>query len=87
MVVSGAAEAILEDADGSTEVVNTFGPTDFFGELAALERRAQRTADQADTYDCDFLEKHCEITRFFLATANPLTGKCKALRSAVGIVP
>lgn len=37
IVVSGHAEAIRERADGSKTVVNTFGPTDFFGELALLD--------------------------------------------------
>jgi len=37
VVQSGRAEAVLERADGSKAVVNTFGPTDFFGELALLD--------------------------------------------------
>lgn len=37
IVVSGHAEAIRQRADGSQVVVNTFGPTDFFGELALLD--------------------------------------------------
>ncbi|HEY68082.1 MAG TPA: cyclic nucleotide-binding domain-containing protein [Thermoflexia bacterium] len=37
IVVSGKAEAIRERADGTKAVVNTFGPTDFFGELALLD--------------------------------------------------
>ncbi|MCS7057096.1 MAG: cyclic nucleotide-binding domain-containing protein [Thermoflexales bacterium] len=37
IIVSGRAEAIRERADGSKAVVNTFGPTDFFGELALLD--------------------------------------------------
>jgi CRP-like cAMP-binding protein len=37
IVVSGRAEAIRERADGTRAVVNTFGPTDFFGELALLD--------------------------------------------------
>ena len=37
IVVSGAAEAIREQADGTKTSVNTFGPTDFFGELALLD--------------------------------------------------
>ncbi|BCX02255.1 MAG: hypothetical protein KatS3mg053_0193 [Candidatus Roseilinea sp.] len=37
VIVSGRAEAIRERADGSKAVVNTFGPTDFFGELALLD--------------------------------------------------
>ena len=37
VVVSGRAEAIRQRADGAKLVVNTFGPTDFFGELALLD--------------------------------------------------
>ena len=37
IIVSGKAEAIRERADGIKAVVNTFGPTDFFGELALLD--------------------------------------------------
>lgn len=36
ILVSGKAEAIRERADGEEVSVNTFGPTDFFGELALL---------------------------------------------------
>jgi CRP/FNR family cyclic AMP-dependent transcriptional regulator len=37
ILISGAAEAVRVRADGSKTVVNTFGPTDFFGELALLD--------------------------------------------------
>ncbi|MEE9617753.1 MAG: cyclic nucleotide-binding domain-containing protein [Anaerolineae bacterium] len=37
IVTSGQAEAIRERADGTKVVVNTFGPTDFFGEIALLD--------------------------------------------------
>jgi CRP-like cAMP-binding protein len=37
IIASGKAEAIRERADGTKVVVNTFGPTDFFGELALLD--------------------------------------------------
>jgi len=37
IIISGGAEAIRERADGTKAVVNTFGPTDFFGELALLD--------------------------------------------------
>ena len=37
IIVSGKAEAIRERADGAKVVVNTFGPTDFFGELTLLD--------------------------------------------------
>jgi len=36
VVVSGQAEAIHTRGDGTKVVVNTFGSTDFFGELAVL---------------------------------------------------
>jgi len=58
VVVSGAAEAILEHSDGSTEVVNTFGPTEFFGELALLDS-GPRTASvvATDTTECLILPR------------------------------
>ena len=48
VVVSGQAEAIRERADGTRVVVNTFGPTDFFGELALLDE-GPRTASVVTT--------------------------------------
>ena len=36
IIESGKAEAIRERADGTNVVLNTFGPTDFFGEIALL---------------------------------------------------
>ncbi|MBU1662231.1 MAG: cyclic nucleotide-binding domain-containing protein [Chloroflexi bacterium] len=36
-IVSGAAEAIVESMDGEKTDVNTFGATDFFGEIALLD--------------------------------------------------
>ena len=36
IVVSGKAEAVRTRLDGTSVVVNTFGPTDYFGELAVL---------------------------------------------------
>jgi CRP/FNR family transcriptional regulator len=50
VIVSGAAEAVRERADGSTAVVNTFGSTDFFGELALLHE-GTRTASVICTAD------------------------------------
>lgn len=44
IIISGKAEAIRERGDGETAVVNTFGPTDFFGELALLDEEGVRTA-------------------------------------------
>lgn len=37
ILLSGAADAVRVRRDGSKAVVNTFGPTDFFGELALLD--------------------------------------------------
>jgi CRP/FNR family cyclic AMP-dependent transcriptional regulator len=37
VLVSGKAEVIRERSDGTRAVVNNFGPTDFFGELALLD--------------------------------------------------
>ena len=37
IVISGRAEAVLETSDNVEAVVNTFGPTDFFGEIALLD--------------------------------------------------
>jgi CRP-like cAMP-binding protein len=36
IIVSGRADAVHVRTDGSKAIVNTFGPTDFFGELALL---------------------------------------------------
>ena len=37
VLVSGKAEVVRTGADGSSAVLNVFGPTDFFGELALLD--------------------------------------------------
>ena len=37
IIISGKAEALRQRSDGTHVVVNTFGPTDFFGELALLD--------------------------------------------------
>ena len=44
VIVSGKAEAIRERVDGEAAVVNTFGPKDYFGELALLDEEGIRTA-------------------------------------------
>jgi CRP-like cAMP-binding protein len=37
ILISGRAEAVLETSDNVEAVVNTFGPMDFFGEIALLD--------------------------------------------------
>src|SRR5512133_1629614 len=44
VVTGGKAEATRERADGEKVLVNVFGPTDFFGELALLDEDGVRTA-------------------------------------------
>lgn len=44
VLTSGKAEATREKSDGEKLVVNTFGPTDYFGELALLDEDGIRTA-------------------------------------------
>jgi CRP/FNR family cyclic AMP-dependent transcriptional regulator len=45
---SGQADVIRQDEDGTRTVVNTFGPGDFFGELALLDEGV-RTASVVAT--------------------------------------
>jgi CRP-like cAMP-binding protein len=54
ILVSGAAEAVRMRSDGSKVVLNTFGPTDFFGELALLDDEP-RTASVVATEDTECL--------------------------------
>jgi len=44
IVTAGKAEATRTRLDGEKIPVNTFGPTDFFGELALLDETGTRTA-------------------------------------------
>ncbi len=44
VIATGKAEAIRERADGEKIIVNSFGPGDFFGELALLDEEGVRTA-------------------------------------------
>jgi CRP-like cAMP-binding protein len=43
IIEKGKVEAVREHTDGSKSVVNTLGPTDFFGELSLLDE-SPRTA-------------------------------------------
>jgi CRP/FNR family cyclic AMP-dependent transcriptional regulator len=54
VILSGGAQAIHTAADGQEIVVNTFGPTDFFGELAMLNDEP-RTASVVATADTECL--------------------------------
>jgi CRP/FNR family cyclic AMP-dependent transcriptional regulator len=64
IIVSGKAEATRQRADGSKIVVNQFGPTDYFGELALLDDGIRTaTVVAIEKVDClvlvrwDFLAK------------------------------
>jgi len=47
VLISGKANATRERSDGEKVQVNTFGPTDYFGELALLDEDGVRTASIA----------------------------------------
>jgi CRP-like cAMP-binding protein len=53
-IVSGHAEAVVETADGSRTVVNSFNPTDFFGEITLLDD-GPRTASVIATEETECL--------------------------------
>ena len=65
VLVSGKANVVHREPDGTTAVVNVLGPTDFFGELALLSE-GPRTASVVAVEDTECLV----ITRWnFLAMA------------------
>jgi len=64
IIISGAAEVIRERADGDKAVLNTLGPTDFFGELALLDD-GLRTASVVTTEETQCLA----LTRWDFLTA------------------
>jgi CRP-like cAMP-binding protein len=64
VIVSGKADVIRERSDGEKITVNTFGPTDFFGELALLDE-GLRTASVIATEPTECLA----LTRWDFLTA------------------
>lgn len=57
-IMSGAAEAIVESVDGEKIAVNTFGPTDFFGEIALLDDGPRTASVVATEYiECMILSR------------------------------
>ena len=54
IIVSGAADVVRVNSEGSKAVVNEFGPTDFFGELALLDEEP-RTASVVSTKETECL--------------------------------
>jgi CRP/FNR family cyclic AMP-dependent transcriptional regulator len=70
VVVSGKAEAVHMRTDGTKAVVNTFGPSDFFGELAMLNDEP-RTATVVALEDTECLV----LTRWEFLAKLELDGK------------
>jgi CRP-like cAMP-binding protein len=54
IIVTGRAEVVRVGMDGTKAVLNEFGPTDFFGELALLDDEP-RTASVVATEDAEVL--------------------------------
>lgn len=54
IIMNGSAEVIRERSDGTKAVVNTLGPTDFFGELTLLDD-GLRTASVITTDETECL--------------------------------
>ena len=54
VIMSGSAEVVKENADGTKTVVATFGPRDFFGELSLIDE-APRIASVVATSATDCL--------------------------------
>ncbi len=58
VVTSGTAEVVRQRKDGSKVVVNKFGPTDFFGELALLDEGVRTaTVTARESMQCLALTK------------------------------
>lgn len=70
IIVAGKAQAIHTRADGTQAVVNTFDPTDFFGELAMLNDEP-RTATVVAVEDTECLV----LTRWEFLAKLELDGK------------
>ena len=49
IIVQGHADAYRSRSDGNEVLVNSFGPTDYFGELALLDEEGLRTASVVAT--------------------------------------
>ena len=74
VVISGKAEAVRTRADGEKVVVNTFGPTSFFGEMALLDAGIRTaTVTALEPTDCLVLRR---------GTSSVCSGKMARWRSS-----